>query len=204
MNFKKALSELRKADPRMGRLIDEYGPPELNPITNYYESLVRSIIYQQLSGKSAAAIYGRFKTLFNTESFPQPKDILAIPHKALCSVGLSNQKAHYIRDLSEKWDRKEIDLSNVESMSDEAISAELIKVKGIGQWTADMFLMFTLIRPDIFPLGDLGIQKGFMVLNRLDRLPKPKEMEEAIEQWRPYRTIAAWYLWKIVDGPFEW
>ena len=119
-------------------------------------------------------------------------------------MGLSNQKANYIRDLSEKWKRGEVDLSNIESMSDEAISDELIKVKGIGQWTADMFLMFTLVRPDVFPFGDLGIQKGFMILNKMDRLPKPNEMEKEAEQWRPYRTVAAWYLWKIVDGPFEW
>ncbi|MDP6991579.1 MAG: DNA-3-methyladenine glycosylase [Candidatus Marinimicrobia bacterium] len=204
MNLKKALSELRKIDYRMGRLIDEFGEAEFNPISNYYESLVRSIVYQQLSGKAAATIYGRFKDLFNTSAFPTPKDVLEIPHESLQSVGLSKQKANYIRDLSEKWDRGEIDLSNVESMSDEEISTELIKVKGIGQWTADMFLMFTLVRPDVFPLGDLGIQKGFMILNKMDRLPKPNEMEEEAEQWRPYRTVAAWYLWKIVDGPFEW
>jgi len=204
MNLKKALSELKKSDPRMGRLIDEFGPPEFNPITNYYESLVRSIVYQQLSGKAAATIYGRFKGMFSLDAFPKPKDVLEIPHESLRSVGLSNQKANYIRDLSEKWKRGEVDLSNIESMSDEAISDELIKVKGIGQWTADMFLMFTLVRPDVFPFGDLGIQKGFMILNKMDRLPKPNEMEKEAEQWRPYRTVAAWYLWKIVDGPFEW
>ena len=204
MNLKKALSELRKTDCRMGRLIDEFGEAEFNTISNYYESLVRSIVYQQLSGKAAATIYGRFKGMFSLDAFPQPKDVLEIPHESLRSVGLSNQKANYIRDLSEKWDGGEIDLSNVESMSDEEISTELIKVKGIGQWTADMFLMFTLVRPDVFPFGDLGIQKGFMILNKMDRLPKPNEMEKEAEQWRPYRTVAAWYLWKIVDGPFEW
>jgi len=204
MNLKKALSELKKSDPRMGRLIDEFGPPEFNPITNYYESLVRSIVYQQPSGKAAATIYGRFKGMFSLDAFPKPKDVLEIPHESLRSMGLSNQKANYIRDLSEKWKRGEVDLSNIESMSDEAISDELIKVKGIGQWTADMFLMFTLVRPDVFPFGDLGIQKGFMILNKMDRLPKPNEMEKEAEQWRPYRTVAAWYLWKIVDGPFEW
>ncbi len=204
MNLKKALLSLRKADPRMGRLMDEFGPPEFNPISNYYESLVRSIVYQQLSGKAAATIYGRFKSLFNTNQYPKPKDVIHIPHETLRSVGLSNQKANYIRDLSEKWDGGAIDLSNVDAMTDEEISTELIKVKGIGQWTADMFLMFTLVRPDVFPLGDLGIQKGFMGLNKMDRLPTPKEMELEAEKWRPYRTVAAWYLWKIVDGPFEW
>ncbi|MBT3479665.1 MAG: DNA-3-methyladenine glycosylase 2 family protein [Candidatus Marinimicrobia bacterium] len=204
MNIQKALTDLRKSDPRMGILIDEFGSPEFNPIDNYYESLVRSIVYQQLSGKAAATIYGRFKALFNSKSFPNPNEVMAIPHETLRSVGLSNQKATYILDLSDKWEKEEIDLSNVDEISDEEISVELIKVKGIGQWTADMFLMFTLVRPDVFPLGDLGIQKGFMGLNKMDRLPNPKEMETEAEQWRPYRTVAAWYLWKIVDGPFEW
>jgi DNA-3-methyladenine glycosylase II len=204
MEIQKALNYLRKSDSRMGRLIDEYGPPEFNPIDNYYESLVRSIVYQQLSGKAASTIYGRFKNLFNSKSFPKSKDVLTIPHETLRSVGLSHQKANYIRDLSDKWEKGEVDLSNLDQLSDEEISTELIKVKGIGQWTADMFLMFTLVRPDVFPFGDLGIQKGFMGLNKMDRLPTPKEMEMEADMWRPYRTVAAWYLWKSVDGPFKW
>ena len=204
MEIQKALNYLRKSDSRMGRLIDEYGPPEFNPINNYYESLVRSIVYQQLSGKAASTIFGRFKNLFNPKSFPKSKDVLTIPHETLRSVGLSHQKANYIRDLSDKWEKGEVDLSNLDQLSDEEISTELIKVKGIGQWTADMFLMFTLVRPDVFPFGDLGVQKGIMGLNKMDRLPTPKEMEMEADMWRPYRTVAAWYLWKLVDGPFKW
>jgi len=204
MDIKTALTHLRKSDPRMGTLIDQFGPPEFNSADNYYESLVRSIVYQQLSGKAAATIYGRFIDLFDAKSYPRPKEVLAVPHETLRSVGLSNQKATYILDLSDKWDKGELDLSDPDKMSDTQVSAELIKVKGIGQWTADMFLMFTLVRPDVFPLGDLGIQKGLMGLNKMDRLPTPKEMEVEAEKWRPYRTVAAWYLWKIVDGPFEW
>ena len=204
MDIQKSLNYLRKSDSRMGRLIDEYGSPEFNPINNYYESLVRSIIYQQLSGKAASTIFGRFKNLFNSKSFPKSKDVLTIPHETLRSVGLSHQKANYIRDLSDKWEKGEVDLSNLDQLSDEEISTELIKVKGIGQWTADMFLMFTLVRPDVFPFGDLGVQKGIMGLNKMDRLPTPKEMEMEADMWRPYRTVAAWYLWKLVDGPFKW
>ena len=204
MDIQKALSYLKKSDSRMGCLIDEFGPPNFKPIDNYYEFLVRSIVYQQLSGKAAATIYGRFKDLFNSKLYPKPKDVIAIPHESLRSAGLSNQKATYIRDLSEKWNRGEVDLSNLDKLSDEEISTELIKVKGIGQWTADMFLMFTLVRSDIFPLGDLGLQKGFMRLNKTDQLPTPKEMEKAAEIWKPYRTVAALYLWKIVGEPFEW
>ena len=165
MNINSALNHLSNVDERIGRLIDEFGPIELNPIKNYYESLVRSIIYQQLNGKTAATIYGRFKDLFNHKKYPKPKDVLSIPFEILRGVGLSIQKVTYIRDLSEKWDRGEVNLCNSNSMSDDKISAELIKIKGIGQWTADMFLMFTLARPDVFPYGDLGIQKGLMVLN---------------------------------------
>ncbi len=204
MEINKALKSLRKSDPRMGKLIDQFGLPDLNPISNYYESLVRSIVYQQLSGKAATTIYDRFKDLFNFKTYPKPMDVLQIPYETLRSVGLSNQKANYIRDLSEKWHRGEVDLSKVNLMSDEEISTELIKVKGIGQWTADMFLMFTLVRPDVFPFGDLGIQKGFMGLNKMDHLPTPKEMEMEADMWRPYRTVAAWYLWKLVDDPFKW
>ena len=204
MNINIALDYLYNVDQRMGQLIDKFGPLELSPIKNYYESLVRSIIYQQLSGKAAATIYGRFKDLFNCKKYPKPKDVLSIPFEILRGVGLSKQKATYIRDLSEKWDRGEVNLSNSNSMSDDKISAELIKIKGIGQWTADMFLMFTLARPDVFPYGDLGIQKGLMELNKMDRLPTRKEMELEATQWKPYRTMAALYLWKIVDGPLKW
>ena len=122
----------------MGRLIDEYGPPEFNPINNYYESLVRSIVYQQLSGKAASTIFGRFKNLFNSKSFPKSKDVLTIPHKTLRSVGLSHQKANYIRDLSDKWEKGEVDLSNLDQLSDEEISTELIKVKGIGGFMKEL------------------------------------------------------------------
>lgn len=203
MNFKKALIELSISDPRIGSLINEYGPPKFNLITNYYESLVRSIVYQQLSIRAAGTIYERLINLFKSTKFPNPEEVLAISPTALRSVGLSNQKVNYIRDLSEKWYQGQLDLSNIDSMTDEQISKELIKVKGIGQWTADMFLMFTLLRPDVFPYGDLAIQKGFKIFNNMDRLPTLQEMEIKAEQWRPYRTIAAWYLWKIVDGPFE-
>lgn len=203
MNFKKALIELSISDPRIGSLINEYGPPKFNLITNYYESLVRSIVYQQLSIRAAGTIYERLISLFKSTKFPNPEEVLAISPTALRSVGLSNQKVNYIRDLSEKWYQGQLDLSNIDSMTDEQISKELIKVKGIGQWTADMFLMFTLLRPDVFPYGDLAIQKGFKIFNNMNRLPTLQEMEIKAEQWRPYRTIAAWYLWKIVDGPFE-
>ena len=204
MNHNIALRHLSHADKRMEKLIDKFGPPNFNLMNNYYESLVRSIVYQQLSGKAASIIYERFLDLFVFDIYPEPKDILAVSIETLRSSGLSYQKVNYIRDLSEKWQDGTMNLTDIDSMTDEEISSELIKVKGIGQWTADMFLMFTLGRPDVFPFGDLGIQKGFMTLTNMNRLPTQKEMERKTKKWQPYRTVAAWYLWKLVDGPFKW
>jgi len=199
-----ALKDLSNADQRMGKLIEKFGPPNFNLMNNYYESLVRSIVYQQLSGKAASIIYERFLDLFVFDIYPEPKDILAVSIETLRSSGLSYQKVNYIRDLSEKWQDGTMNLTDIDSMTDEEISSELIKVKGIGQWTADMFLMFTLGRPDVFPFGDLGIQKGVMIITNMNRLPTQKEMERKTKKWQPYRTVAAWYLWKLVDGPFKW
>ena len=204
MNHNIALRHLSHADKRMEKLIDKFGPPNFNLMNHYYESLIRSIVYQQLSGKSASIIYERFLDLFVFDIYPEPKDILAVSIETLRSSGLSYQKVNYIRDLSEKWQDGTMNLTDIDSMTDEEISSELIKVKGIGQWTADMFLMFTLGRPDVFPFGDLGIQKGVMIITNMNRLPTQKEMERKAIKWQPYRTVAAWYLWKLVDGPFKW
>jgi len=204
MNHNIALRHLSHADKRMEKLIDKFGPPNFNLMNNYYESLIRSIVYQQLSGKAASIIYERFLDLFVFDIYPKPKDVLEVSIETLRSSGLSYQKVNYIRDLSEKWQDGTMNLTDIDSMTDEEISSELIKVKGIGQWTADMFLMFTLGRPDVFPFGDLGIQKGFMALTNMNRLPTQKEMERQTKKWQPYRTVAAWYLWKLVDGPFKW
>ena len=204
MNHNIALRHLSHADKRMEKLIDKFGPPNFNLMNNYYESLVRSIVYQQLSGKAASIIYERFLDLFVFDIYPKPKDVLEVSIETLRSSGLSYQKVNYIRDLSEKWQDGTMNLTDIDSMTDEEISSELIKVKGIGQWTADMFLMFTLGRPDVFPFGDLGIQKGVMIITNMNRLPTQKEMERQTKKWQPYRTVAAWYLWKLVDGPFKW
>ena len=110
----------------------------------------------------------------------------------------------YLLDLSKKYTEGTLHLDEVDEMSNKEVSAQLIQVKGIGQWTADMFLMFTLNREDVFPLGDLGVKKGVALFEKLSELPTEKEMDKISEKWKPYRTIAAWYMWKLVDGPFEW
>ncbi len=204
LNIKKALKYLENADPRITRLRAEFGDPDLKPQENYFESLVRAIIFQQLSGKAANTIYLRFKALFKGEKFPLPKAILNIPFETVRAVGLSNQKTNYVRDLSEKVKNGTLKFTEFEGMTDEEVSTALIQVRGIGQWTADMFLMFTLNRPDVFPLGDLGVQKGFMRFCKLKEMPHALKMEREAEKWRPYRTLVAWYMWKIVDGPFAW
>ena len=204
MNIDKAIKHLKKVDPKMKRLIKKYGHPNFKPIDDYYESLVRSIVYQQLSTKAAQTIFNRFKDLFNEKLFPTPEKVFDINDQKLISVGLSGQKVKYIKDLSNKWPRIEKKLLNINKMTDQDIRNILLDVKGIGQWTVDMFLIFSLMREDVFPSGDLAIQKGFCILNDLDSKPSIDEINESSKLWEPYRTIAAWYLWKLIDGPTEW
>jgi DNA-3-methyladenine glycosylase II len=197
-------NKLAEIDPRFSRLISEFGYPTFKEKNNYFEALLKNIIYQQLSGKAAKTIYNRFLKLFETTQYPSPDKILNTPVEHLRGAGLSNQKVTYILDLSKKYVEGTLQLDKLDEKSDKEISAQLIQVKGVGQWTADMFLMFTLNREDIFPLGDLGVKKGVAILENLPELPTEKNMAEISEKWQPYRTIAAWYMWKLVDGPFEW
>lgn len=199
-----ALNHLSQSDKRFKSVIDQFGKPNFEPETNYLKSLVRSIIYQQLSGKSASAIYNRFIELFNEGDFPNENDILSQTIETYRSIGLSIQKSTYIKEIAKASLEEKIQLNSYPQLSDDEIRNELIQVKGIGPWTIDMFLMFTLNRMDVLPTNDLGIQKGFMIIFKLDDLPNPEFMIENSENWKPYRTIACWYLWKLVDGPFEW
>ncbi len=202
--MKESTNKLAEIDPRFSRLIAEFGYPAFKRENNYFEALVRNIIYQQLSGKAAQTIYNRFLALFNTTQYPSPDEILITPFENLRGAGLSNQKVTYILDLSKKYVDGTLQLDELDGKSNKEVSAQLIQVKGIGQWTADMFLMFTLNREDVFPLGDLGVKKGVAIIENLPELPTEKHMAEISEKWQPYRTIAAWYMWKLVDGPFEW
>ncbi len=202
--MKKSANKLAEIDSRFSRLISEFGYPTFKEENNYFEALLKNIIYQQLSGKAAKTIYSRFLKLFETTQYPSPDKILNTPVEHLRGAGLSNQKVTYILDLSKKYVEGTLQLDELDEKSDKEISAQLIQVKGIGQWTADMFLMFTLNRIDVFPLGDLGVKKGVAIIENLPELPTEKHMAEISEKWQPYRTIAAWYMWKLVDGPFEW
>jgi len=194
------LEHLSKADPVMARLIAKVGvcamkPRRLPP----FQSLVHSIIYQQLSGKAAAAILGRFEALFSR--FPTPEEVLAISAERLRSAGLSRPKASYLLGLAEHAVAGRIpSLKMCQDLADSEIIERLTEVKGVGRWTAEMFLMFNLGRPDVLPVHDLGVRKGFQIAFRKRALPEPEYLERFGRKWSPYRTTAARYLWRAVDS----
>lgn len=199
LDMQAALRHLRQADQRLAVLIKQHGPPRLQRSRNYFRSLASAIIYQQLSGKAAGTIYARFLGLFPDGHFPKPADVLAVPHETLRSVGLSNQKAHYLLDLASKFEDGTLQPGRFSRMNDEDLGRALIQVKGIGQWSVDMFLMFALNRPDVLPTGDLGIQKGMQRFFSMRVPPGEGEMIRLAEPWRPYRTVASWYMWRVVE-----
>ena len=203
IDFKKGIEHLCKTDKKLAKIIKEYPEPKINKTKLYFQSLVRNIIYQQLSTKSAFAIHSRFKKLFSSTRI-NPKDVISISINNLKEIGLSRQKINYIHILANEWPAISKKFADIDSLDDNTIGMELMKVKGIGQWTVDMFLIFSLARPDVFPTGDLVIQKGYAKLYNMKNLPKKDEMLKGSQKWKPYRTLACLYLWEIIDGPFEW
>ncbi|MEK7328303.1 MAG: DNA-3-methyladenine glycosylase 2 family protein [Chloroflexota bacterium] len=198
LDLSKAIRCLRRS-PYLAPLIAQHGKPTFRPTRNAFRALTESIIYQQLSGKAAATIFDRFLDIFPNRRFPAPARLLAVPLPRLRAAGLSTQKATYVLDLAVKFCDGTIQPRRFGQMSDEEISQHLIQVKGIGQWTADMFLMFGLNRPDVLPVGDLGIRNGFKKLYDLSDMPAADEMITLAEPWRPYRTVASWYLWRAAE-----
>ena len=194
--------DLLKKDKNMQVLINKFGRPDLNPRQDYFQSLLRSIVFQQLSGKAAQTIYERFVNLIPKTSNQCPNEVLKLDKEEMRKAGLSFRKIDYVRNLADYFENNSFHKKDVEKMSDQEISKELIQIKGIGQWTVDMFLMFTLSRADILPYKDMGIQKGIMKILNMKNLPSKKEMENCSRKWRPYRTIACWYLWRIADDKF--
>ncbi len=193
-----------KSDEKMNVLIGKFGRPEFDIKKDYFQSLLRSIVFQQLSGKSAKAIYDRFVGLIPNNSYLSPKEVLKLSNDKMRKVGLSFQKIDYLKNLANFFEKNSFQKDDVKKMTDQEISQHLTQIKGIGQWTVDMFLMFTLNRSDIMPYGDLGIQKGFKKIFKMSHLPSKKEMEEGSRVWRPFRTLACWYLWETVDDDFMW
>ena len=196
--MKLPVEKLINLDNRFKPIIDKFGVIELENRENPYHALVRAIIYQQLSGKAAGTIYGRFKGLFDN-AHPTTLELIKTPHEQLRSVGLSNRKAEYIKAIADFFEKHSYNKSDFEKMTDEEIRSKLINIRGIGHWTIDMFLMFTLKKLDIFPVLDLGIQKGFTKFCGLKNLPSEEIMLKESKKWKPYRSIAAQYFWKIAD-----
>lgn len=196
-----AEEHLIATEPRFGPLIDRFGPCELiHPLrgADVYESLMSSILYQQLSGKAASTIKGRLYALFPGHNAPPPDGLLALSLEEFRAVGVSRQKAGYLQDLASKADSIP-SIQDLDSMSDEEIIQRLIPIKGIGRWSVEMLLMFTFGRQDVLPVDDMGVQEGMRRLFDLEARPKKKEMESIAEPWRPYRSVASWYLWRVLE-----
>ncbi|MEM3006662.1 MAG: DNA-3-methyladenine glycosylase [Candidatus Nitrosotenuis sp.] len=188
-----AIKFLRK-DAKLAKIIDAVGKYKINLVRDPYESLVEAIITQQLSGKAAESISKRFRKMYG--GFPKPREVVKTPHSKLRKVGLSDMKVTYIKDLSKKIESNDLRLDSLKDMNDEEVIEHLSQVKGIGRWTAEMFLIFSLGRLDVLPVGDLGLRKGVQKLYSLSELPQKDQIERLAEKWRPYRTVATWYIWK--------
>ena len=201
---RKALAHLREVDPVMARVIDAVGRCTLVPRTEWthFDALLRSIVYQQLSGKAAATIHGRVLQLVG-DGAGAPKRIVATSHEQFRAAGLSNAKANYVRNLAEHVLDGSLPVESLHELNDEEIIAALTQVKGIGKWSAQMFLMFRLGRPDVLPELDLGVQKGIQRAYRLRKLPTPAQVLRRGAKWAPYRTVGAWYMWRVLELPKE-
>lgn len=190
---------LSKVDPQLGILIRTIGKYSIKIRASAFQSLVESIIYQQLTGSAANVIYGRFIKYYNNV-MPTPMEIISTSDIELTSkVGLSSKKVQYLKNLSARVVEQKLDLDLLSTMSDEEVINQLIQVKGIGRWTAEMFLIFCLGRPDVLPVTDLGIRKAMQKVYSIPELPKPAEMLAIAQPWRPHRTVATWYLWKSLS-----
>jgi DNA-3-methyladenine glycosylase II len=198
--IRKAVLHLKKSDPVMARLITEIGPCryEVKNFGTHFDALCRSIIYQQLSTKAAGTIHGRFLDLF-PERRPSPDKLIAIPEEELRGVGLSRQKLNYLRDLAHKVHTGELPLGHLDELPDREIIDYLVQVKGIGVWTAQMFLMFRLGRLDVLPDLDLGIRNAIKKSYKVRGVPNAKRIAKIGSPWSPYASVACWYLWRSLD-----
>jgi DNA-3-methyladenine glycosylase II len=195
--MRKAILHLKKADPVLCAIIERVGPYRMEYGEPTFHSLAESILYQQLNGKAAVVIFGRFT---NAAGDPvTPEGILKLSDAQMRAIGLSKQKTAYLRDLAQKTKDGLLNFERLADMSNQEVIEHLTQVKGIGVWTAHMFLMFTLKRPDILPTGDYGIQAAMKKHYRKRKWPKPKDMEKIAKSWVPYRSVACWYLWRSLD-----
>jgi DNA-3-methyladenine glycosylase II len=197
-----AVEYLRGADPVMAGIIDRVGQCELGsrtdrggPAHDHYGALLRAIVGQQLSVSAARSIYGRLIDRYGGRT-PSPAKLLADdPEKLRAAAGLSRAKVVFLRDLAERLETRALRLDDIEDVADDEVARRLIEVKGVGQWTVDMYLLFHLGRPDVLPVGDLGIRRAAMLSYRLRKLPQPPRLVKLARPWRPWRSVASWYLW---------
>ena len=200
----RALRALRRRDPVLARAMDRVAPypgfPTRDPARRtHYEHIARAIVYQQLSGKAAATIHGRVCALTPGRRFPRPPEVAALPDEALRGAGLSRAKIAAVRDLAARIEDGRLRLRSIGRLPDDEIVARLVEVRGIGTWSAQMFLMFRLGRLDVMPSTDLGVREGARLLDGLAERPTPRSLDARAECWAPLRSVAAWTLWRLVD-----
>jgi DNA-3-methyladenine glycosylase II len=196
--MKKAVAHLKSADPVLCALIERVGPSRFRYRPATFDALVHAIVNQQLSSKAAATIYGRLQDALAPKEV-EPRGILRLSDDGLRNLGISKQKSAYLIDLAEKTRKKEVDFEVLPKLPDAEVLEKLTAIKGIGEWTVHMFLMFALRRPDVLPVGDLGIQNAIQKAYGLEARPKPKQVEEIGAKWRPYASYASWYLWRSLE-----
>lgn len=196
--MRKAVRHLRKSDPTLAAIIEQVGPFRMEYAEPTFHSLAESILYQQLNGKAAVTIFRRFTDLVGDPVTPQ--GILNATDAELRAVGLSKQKTSYLRDLAEKTKAGLLEFERLGELSDEDVIRHLTQVKGVGVWTAHMFLIFALGRPDVLPTGDLGVRAAMKKAYRMRTLPKPERMQKIARRWKPFCSVASWYLWRSLDN----
>lgn len=195
-----ALRFLRNADPLLSPLIDIHQPPTFDNFHTPFLALTRSILYQQLAYKAGTSIYTRFIALCGGENGVVPETVLALTPQQLRQIGVSGRKASYLHDLARKYQNGILSDSAIVNMDDKSLFTMLTMVNGIGSWSVHMFMIFSLHRPDVLPINDLGVRKGVQLLYNLEDLPRPSQMDHLCEKWRPYRSVASWYMWRFVEA----
>lgn len=195
--MRKAINHLKKSDPVLAAIIECVGPCRMAFSQPEFHSLAEAIVYQQLNGKAAVTIFKRFAAVAGEPVMPE--GILKLTDAQLRSVGLSKQKSSYLKDMAQRASRGELDFTRLPDMTDDEVIKHLTQVKGVGVWTAHMFLMFTLRRPNVLPTGDYGIQMAIRKYYKKRKMPKPEVMAKIAKPWEPYRSVACWYLWRSLD-----
>ena len=199
-SIRRATAHLREADPVLAQLIDKHGPYQPRPSTDPWSALVRSILFQQLAGAAASAIQRKWFGFYgNEEATPTPEQVLNTSDEDFRACGISRQKMSYFRDLALHTTDGRLKLARLNRMSDDDVIRALTAVRGVGEWTAHMHLMFHLGRPDVLPIGDLGVRKGMQLAYQLDQMPTPKEATHIGAKWAPYRSVGSWYMWRAVE-----